>query len=547
MEETARGRTLRQGRQLVADLRCTKCHAVPVADDGKYAFAELAMDAPSFKDIGARLKRDWMAAWVHDPQAIRPDAHMPRVFHAGSRPAGQAADAADTRAADVAAYLASLGTPAPDPARGDAVAGERLYTALACVACHVPPGAAGAVSTEPARVSHEHVAAKFTPAGLKQYLLDPDAHYAWNPMPNFRMSDTEAGDLAAYLLAKGTKPMPVTAPNVEKGDVARGEKLLVSAGCVACHGGTEQRGTPLASQSLADMRKPEAWSRGCMAHDESARRSAPVFKLTEDQRSAIGAFLDTDRSALARDEPGEFAERQYAAMRCGNCHARDADEAALLTTLAAEHDRAYAKHFGDAKSGGAADAPAEGGVHLAPDQKRFPPLTWAGEKLRPEWAASFIAGDFAYKPRPYLRARMPAFKARAAGIAVGFATSHGVAPTSAPIPAPDVSLIPAGQKLAGTVGGFSCVQCHAVAGAPPLAPFEAPAIDFAHVAERLRKPYYDRWMHDPIAVDPTTKMPRFGDDDGLTPLRDTLDGNANKQYDAIWQYLLQGRDVKRPN
>ena len=42
-----------------------------------------------------------------------------------------------------------------------------------------------------------------------------------------------------------------------------------------------------------------------------------------------------------------------------------------------------------------------------------PPLTWAGEKLKPEWTAAFLAGQVKYKPRPWLRSRMPAFPARA--------------------------------------------------------------------------------------------------------------------------------------
>jgi hypothetical protein len=141
---------------------------------------------------------------------------------------------------------------------------------------------------------------------------------------------------------------------------------------------------------------------------------------------------------------------------------------------------------------------------------------------------------------------MPSFKARASGLAQGFAMEHGIAPKSDPIPKPDPALVPIGQKLVCTVGGLSCVQCHAVAGAPPLAPFEAPAIDFAHVTERMRKDYYTRWMLNPIALDTATKMPRFSDDDGKTALRDILDGDANEQFDAIWHFLLQGKDVKRP-
>jgi hypothetical protein len=67
-----------------------------------------------------------------------------------------------------------------------------------------------------------------------------------------------------------------------------------------------------------------------------------------------------------------------------------------------------------------------------------------------------------------------------------------------------------------------------------------------YTTERLRKDYYHRWMLNPIALDPATKMPRFSDDDGKTPLRDSLSGDAGKQFEAIWQYLLQGKDVKRP-
>lgn len=549
---TAQGRLLREGRQLIADLRCTKCHAAgeaaEMASHGA-GFVELGMDAPSFKDIGARLNRDWMAAWIHDPHVMRADAHMPKVFHAGNLPAGTAADA-DTRAADVAAFLTTLGgnptdgpgpAPTPDPAAVEA--GHRLYTALACVACHVPLGTENPIATSLPRVSHDHVAAKFTPAGLKQYLLDPDAHYAWNPMPDFKLSDEEAAKLSAYLLSAGNKQPAVTAPNLDKADAKRGRELVASAGCVACHAGVEAPST-LNAAALADMGK-DAWIRGCLAPDEGGHKTAPIFKLADAQRAAVTAFAATDRASLTRDEPSEFASRQYAAMRCAYCHPRDGRESELVTTLAPEHDPMYTKFFGEPKAGEAPDAHLENGVHLAPDQKRFPLLTWAGEKLRPEWSAAFIAGKVQYKPRPYLRARMPAYAARAEGLAAGLAAQHGRSPTTEAYPPPDASLVPAGQKLVGTVGGFSCVQCHAVGGAPPLAPFEAPAIDFMYVTDRMRKDFYHRWMYNPIALDPTTKMPRFTDDDNRTALTDTLNGDGAKQIEAIWQYLLQGEDLKR--
>ena len=41
-------------------------------------------------------------------------------------------------------------------------------------------------------------------------------------------------------------------------------------------------------------------------------------------------------------------------------------------------------------------------------------------------------------------------------------------------------------------------------------------------------------------------MPAFADKDGKTSLRETLDGDARKQYEAIYNYLLPGRKVDPP-
>ena len=102
------------------------------------------------------------------------------------------------------------------------------------------------------------------------------------------------------------------------------------------------------------------------------------------------------------------------------------------------------------------------------------------------------------------------------------------------------------MKLSGKAGGFSCNQCHAIGPAPALAAFEAPAPNFAHVKERLIKPFYDRWLRNPQRVQPGTRMPQFADGDGKTSLAETFDGDAGKQFDAIWEYLLAGDDIQPP-
>jgi mono/diheme cytochrome c family protein len=523
MKAVVEGVRVRQGRQLLADLRCTKCHAVEAA-----GMPDLAQDAPALSDVGTRLNSNWLAAWVEDPRRFRKDAHMPRVIH----------NRAD--AVDVAAYLTSLAgwdlppiKPGKPPPEVEARGGQ-LFSSLMCVACHSLPDARATAEGD-TRIPLSHVTAKFRIEALRDYLLDPQAHYAWSPMPNFKLNEGEAWALAAFLASKSK--MVVAGP-ARQGDAEKGRQLVRASGCLNCHP-IEKETTTASAPAFAAI-DAGGWTRGCMAADPAARKNAPDFGLTEPQRSALLALAATDRSSLSRETPMEFSLRQVTAMRCTACHARDGKESAVSTDYAAEAGALAAAYPPPQPSGSNAE-----GEFFAPDQ-RPPILMWAGEKLRPEWAAAFIGGRVDYKPRPYLHARMPAFPARAKLIAEGLAAEHGYSPTTPGYPKPDEQMAAAGQKLIGAAGGFSCVQCHAVGAAPPLAPFEAPAANMKYISERLRKDYYDRWMLNPIKVDPGTKMPAFADAEGKSAIRDVYEGDAVKQFEAVWQFLLRGKDVRPP-
>ena len=516
-QNLSRSDQLRQGQTLFAQLRCIRCHADAKLTAAVDAMPELKRDAPALADIGARLNRDWLVAWINNPRSLRPTAHMPRLFKSTG---------ADPRARDIAAYLASLsGAEAKNLPPGDAEAGGRIYANLDCIGCHTPPDAA----EDSTRVSHKYLLAKFKPAALRQYLLDPEAHFQWNPMPNFHLSAGEAADLSAFLLAGGTKLEPAGT-----GDPAKGKLLLASSGCLNCHQLSDEKSTlsatPLAQLSIASL------SKGCLSPSDD-HGAAPDFALTQQQRPALVAFLSTDRSALARTCPPEFAQRQIAELRCIACHARDADESLLAQSLDAEVQSLRQKY----------PNPPPGAGELFAAEQRLPSLTWAGEKLRPEWMARFIAGQIDYKPRYFLHARMPGFGVRGNLLAEGLAEQHGCPPALPPIPKPDPQLAEEGRKLCSKVPnvGFSCVQCHAVADVPPFAPFEAPSMNFQYVSQRLRHDYYLRWMHDPLRIDPASKMPRFDDADGKTGLG-AFGNDATAQFEAIWQYLLEGPQIRPP-
>ena len=504
------GERVRAGRLLFAELRCTACHdgagLVPAKGEG---LPELAQDAPQLGEFGARFNEPWMAAWINDPHAIRPHALMPRVF-ADGKPG-----VIDQRAADLAAYFVTLGTRAEGKPLDTALVaqGGALFADLGCIACHTRPDATG--KDEHDRTPLAHVRAKWQAPALTEYLKDPTKNFAWSRMPHFRLSDDEAAKLTAYLLLSAKQEFPAG----PKGDATRGAQLLATTGCLNCHAGLP----PTTAPTLAVTLKA-AWTKGCMAADAPARGKAPDFAFTPAQREALLAFASGGFASLKQDTPVEFAERQIANLRCTACHARDGQPSIWA-------------RLDDETAPLAAAAPLEEGEGKPVATTALPQLTWLGEKLQPAWMAQFIAGHGKAKPRPWLIARMPGFPAVAEGLANGLSLEHGFPLAPAPALALDAAKVKAGETLLSENGGFNCLQCHAIGDRAATAVFEAPAPNFAYARERLRKEYFDRWLLFPLRIDPETKMPRFADDDGKTPLTDFFAGQAREQYDAIWQYL----------
>ncbi len=495
---------LRRGRELVGTLLCTRCHGVPGAKQG---MPELDCDAPDLREAGARLDRDWMAAWIADPRQLRPGAAMPRMLHGAP---GEVA----RQAADLAAYLAGLGTPSPAPVSDPAAVarGARRFAALGCLACH----AAG--HDGPARVDLAGVSTKWKPAALVQFLRHPNAHYAWIGMPDFGLGDDEAGDLAAFLRAGAPGPAGVATA----GNADRGAALAAATGCMNCH--RLPGSGHLAAAPLAELAHKTRL--GCLASDGGTRGAAPDFALPAPDLEALRAFIAMDGgsgfpSLRVRCLP-EFAERRIAALDCAACHARDGREAVLT-------DRAEAAAALLASYPG---APAESAIGAG-----IPSLTGAGDKLRPEWMADFIAGRCHYRPRPWLAQHMPAFPTGAELLAQGLAMQAGHPPTTRAVQDAEPVERDLGRRLLGQEHGFACVACHAVGAQAAVTNSDAPGINLGHACQRLRPEWFQRWMRWPARVDPATRMPRFAGEDGTTQLLDVLGGRADDQFAAIWRYL----------
>ncbi|MBL9135951.1 MAG: c-type cytochrome [Verrucomicrobiales bacterium] len=471
---------VRRGRDLFLRFRCGKCH-VP---EQRTAVPEMAMDAPSFEDLGRRRRADWVQRWILDPRSLRPTSTMPRMARGA---------AANEEARAMAAWLGSLRSTESEPsATGNIGVGRALFETLQCGTCHTAPGAA----VESGQLSLSGVRDKFSSVGwLSAYLQKPHTQFAWNPMPDFRLSTAEAGHLAAWMF--GDPPPAPSSVGATTGDeVRRGKEWVEARGCLACHNGpgTDQlRAKPVAAL-------PSEWIQGCLSDTPPADSKVPHYALTAAERSDLRAFGRSDRRSLDRHVPSDFARRWTAALRCDECHVKISG---------------------------------------------IPGLALVGEKLRPDWTHRLLSGGVDEKPRPWIQARMPAFPAYAAGLSEGLAAITGFSTAPTIEPPLDESMAAQGRTLV-SAGGFSCVSCHAIGSLGASAVFEAPGVNFIYVAERLRRGYFDRWVRNPQSIDPVTKMPLYFDEDGNSALTDFFGGDGPKTLEALWHYIRQGRKMAPP-
>ena len=508
------GLARRAARDLVADAMCVRCHALANTQNGPSdGMPELQTTGPDLDGIGSRLRPRWIEQWLLDPKALRPQARMPRVL---------STDAAEARqqAADLAAYLAGgLGDdPAPDPATATPAAevadGRRLYTEIGCAACHEGPTALVFRLQD-----------KWQPSALAGYLLDPNRFDPWSRMPRMQLEADEAASVAAYLLA--TPPESGEAPPVRRdsaGDAERGRRLADELRCRSCH--SLPGGDPPAAAAAIDglAGRASTWT---VSGDPDS--SHPRYDLDSAQVAAIERFLADDVTPLSRAVPAEYAKRRIRSGGCLACHGRDGTPPAwsppsgsTLPSSAEDNEQDDFATSTDDETG--------------PDQ--LPPdLTWTGEKLRSDWLADFLSGRTADRPRPHLRVRMPAFGARADLLAAGLHHQHGLPAAPVDVEPIDPELAAIGRDL---IRGdrLGCHSCHALGDDPALGgEGSEETINFDLVRRRLRRGYFDRFLRDPQRILPGSKMPQFVDEDGYTALYDIFDGEAKRQFEAIWHFL----------
>src|SRR5581483_11247486 len=123
---------LNEGRLLLSTLGCVHCHVIAQPDGNVLKPDD---DPPPLNHIAEKTSREWIFAWIKNPQAYAASATMPNF------------QLSDQDAADISAFLVAQSTPsvaaktisfpsAQPAAVGNTTEAASLYGSSFCSSCH---------------------------------------------------------------------------------------------------------------------------------------------------------------------------------------------------------------------------------------------------------------------------------------------------------------------------------------------------------------------------------------------------------------------------
>ena len=512
------------GLVLLNELNCVACHAPPEA------LAERFEGRPgsNLEGVGSRLQPLDLELFIRNPRFVKADTLMPSLF------AGPDRDLEEVEA--LKHFLASLREePAEgegkEPGKGDPEAGQRLYHRIGCVACHAPE-----IGYEPEDLPEGvllemtglpsvpmNLADKYEERALARFLLDPVSHRPSGRMPNFKLTEAEAADLAAYLKSGPQPEIPeelkaeFEAANRFTLDPAKaelGKKLFTSKNCVACHdqplpGGAAGLAT-LPAKPMAELKVTAGEPRrGCLS-ERPVGGAVPAYFLDEVQKKSI-EFALRGLQAVPELERNGRIDWTFTTLNCYACHERDGKggpETARQAYFAVND-------VGALSTGRWGNLP--------------PPLDHVGRKLTDDWFDRILFGHRGDgEVRPYMEARMPRF--RETDLDALLADLKEADRRESPVEI-DVSGLPKyqrghyGRDLLG-VNGLGCVNCHGVKGRRAIG---APVVDLTHTVDRLQPEFFKELLLDPQGTQAGTMMPPMF----------LNRPKADQEVEQIWTYLKE--------
>jgi cytochrome c2 len=527
---------LERGGELFSSLRCNRCHV-----------REHDLPSPPGPDlarVATDLNRDWLVQWLQ-----RSRAHaLPEAARHAERDGYVMPSFGFTNdeATAVAAFLIEQSLrekPKPvlekePPRDADVRPGELLFRSVGCLACHTH----GDIGQSQSHFGGDltQVGGKRSAAWLEAWLKDPSKLNRDHRMPVVKLADTERRQVVAYLSRIVTAKVSPPAEAGAGGRVASGRELVEAARCAACHRipGIDSPREGIAKSLAEPVRDFE---NSCLSRERAggslrstpATPRRPTYTLSDDDRAALRAFVESRYGPLSAESPFEIGGRLLRERNCLACHERNGSRG--ITPIAG----AVAKLD--------VDLPGQSEALIPPD------LTAVGDKLHDKALAVAIRGEQPTVRMPWLRVRMPRFAHTADETAALQAylighdriparpqeagTDGKPDPTSLVVPPPADepqrrSLIAAGRNLVGPQG-WSCTACHRVGEFEPRnVALGTRGSNLHRIGDRMRPEYFLRWTRSPLRIIPGMEMPSYE-----RPVAGILGAHVPKQLGAVWEAL----------
>jgi len=508
---------LNQGRELLARSGCVHCHAVKLPEGGTMKGTD---DPPPLLHIADKTTREWVFAWLKDPQVYAVSARMPNF------------KLSDEDARDISAFLISnstsasgdaLSLPASAQKAADPAAGASLYGESFCATCHAVQNAAGNLVGGNIGPELTRIGSKAKPEWLAAWITNPRIYDPPTEMPHYRFSEQQVATLAGYLQAKTDSDFlaNVHLDPATPEQIAHGKLLVTEYGCASCHeiGGIQKPenfapeltriGSKPISQLIFVAGMPHTLSDYIAGKLRQPRAFAPGLKMP--QYSFTPAQVDALTTALlALNERSQTLPSALSVAAPPESHYRPAGKAGqLIADLAC-----LSCHRINGR-----------GSDLAPD------LTWEGSSVQRKWLEDFLRNPNTL--RPALIRRMPKFNLKPDEIT----TLSDYMMTVYQTPAFDRDSMPvSGYAPAEIEHGrqlfyskYACQSCHIV-DAKADKGYIGPTL--TEVGSRLNAAWIYNWLKNPQSLRPGTIEPNrnMGDEDShaLTAFLMSQKGSAKQ-------------------
>jgi cytochrome c2 len=252
----------------------------------KYQMQDVKKVGPNLKDVRVKLRKEWIPVWLENPQGFRPGTKMPTFWRFGMTPesAPNGGHLRDKDGAEqiqaIAAYLWQEGfdSKLPTQPQGNAGHGKELFESRGCLACHsIGEGESKIGGDFAANLQHVGQKANFdyivrwihnprervapycpkekrdlTPDDYAKknlpFQFDTELHSRcpndgaelqvqnMTVMPNFRLSESDARDIATYLFSLSSPPSYASAAFMDDTNLKEKGRLLIKQyGCAGCH------------------------------------------------------------------------------------------------------------------------------------------------------------------------------------------------------------------------------------------------------------------------------------------------------------------------